>query len=86
MTSTIILKTDSKLKQKAQQTAEGLGLTLTSVINGYLSDFVESKKITFQSKNNKKYVDPYGIFAGAKITETDIDSITKSWMKKIDAI
>lgn len=86
MTSTIILKTDSKLKQQAQQTAEELGLTLTSVINGYLSDFVQSKKVTFQSKNNKKYVDPYGIFVGAKITETDIDSITKSWMKKIDAI
>lgn len=50
MTSTIILKTDSKLKQKAQQTAEELGLTLTSVINGYLSDFVETKKITFQTK------------------------------------
>ncbi|MEK7168714.1 MAG: hypothetical protein AAB778_01765 [Patescibacteria group bacterium] len=87
MTSTIILKADSKLKQKAQQTAGDLGLTLTSVINGYLSDFVESKKITFQTKKtNKKYVDPYGIFAGANITEDDIDSITKSWMKKIDEI
>lgn len=83
MTSTIILKTDSKLKQQAQQTAEDLGLTLTSVINGYLSDFVESKKITFQTKKN---VDPYGIFAGADITEDDIDSITKSWMKKINEI
>lgn len=94
MTSTIILKTDSKLKQQAQQTAEDLGLTLTSVINGYLSDFVESKKITFQTKNDKrslplrgkKNIDPYGIFAGANITEADIDSITKSWMKKIDEI
>ncbi|MEK7100378.1 MAG: hypothetical protein AAB872_01045 [Patescibacteria group bacterium] len=87
MTSTIILKTDSKLKQKAQQTAEELGLTLTSVINGYLSDFVETKKITFQTKKNiKQNTDPYGIFAGANITEDDIDSITKSWMKKIDAI
>lgn len=87
MTSTIIFKTDSKLKQKAQQTAEELGLTLTSVINGYLNDFVQTKKITFQSKNiNEKYVDPYGIFAGAEISEADIDSITKSWMKKIDEI
>jgi len=87
MTSTIIFKTDSKLKQKAQQTAQDLGLTLTSVMNGYLSDFVQTKKVTFQSKtNSKKNFDPYGIFAGAEITEADIDSITKSWMKKIDEI
>lgn len=86
MTSTIILKTDSKLKQKAQKTAEELGLTLTSVINGYLNDFVLSKKVTFQSKKNKKYVDPYGIFADATITETDIDEIKNSWMKTINEI
>lgn len=87
MTSTIILKTDTKLKQQAQKTANDLGLTLTSVINGYLSDFVQSKKVTFQTKkNNRKYVDPYGIFAGAEISEADIDSITKSWMKTIDEI
>jgi len=86
MTSTVIFKTDSKLKQQAQQTADELGLTLTSVMNGYLSDFVQSKKVTFQSKKNKKYFDPYGIFAGAKISEDDIDSITKSWMKRIDEI
>lgn len=86
MTSTIILKTDSKLKQKAQQTAEELGLTLTSVINGYLSDFVQSKKVTFQSKNNIKSTDPYGIFASAVITENDIDDIKNSWMKSINGI
>lgn len=86
MTSTINFKIDSKLKQKAQKTAEDLGLTLTSVMNGYLNDFVQSKKVTFQSKSNKKYVDPYGIFAGAEISEADIDNITKSWMKTINEI
>lgn len=80
MTSTIILKTDSNLKQKAQETAEELGLTLTSVINSYLSDFVETKKVTFQTKNVKeKFVDPYGIFANANISEKDIKDVTNSW-------
>lgn len=87
MTSTIILKTDSKLKQKAQQTAEELGLTLTAVINGYLSDFVQTKKVVFQSRKTKDITtDPFGIFAGATITETDIDEIKNSWMKDINEI
>lgn len=87
MTSTIILKTDSKLKKEAQQTAEELGLTLTSVINGYLSDFVQTKQVTFgKKKQNNKYSDPYGIFASAKITEADIDDVKNSWMKSINEI
>ncbi len=87
MTSTIILKTDSKLKQEAQQTAEELGLTLTSVINGYLSDFVQTKKAVFQSSKTKDdVIDPYGIFASATITENDIDDIKNSWMKSINGI
>jgi antitoxin component of RelBE/YafQ-DinJ toxin-antitoxin module len=85
MTSTVIFKTDSKLKSQAQKTAEGLGLTLTSVMNGYLKDFVQKKSVSF-GKTKKNYKDPYGIFKDSKITEKDIDDVTSSWDKIIDEL
>lgn len=85
MTSTIVVKADSKLKAKAQKTAAELGLTLSAVVNGYLKDFVEKKSISF-GKNKKKFKDPYGSMPGAEITEKDFKDISDSWMKAINKI
>lgn len=46
-TASIFVKTDPKVKEKAQQTAEEMGISLTSVINRYLKHFIETKSITF---------------------------------------
>ncbi|MGH7203332.1 MAG: type II toxin-antitoxin system RelB/DinJ family antitoxin [Candidatus Levyibacteriota bacterium] len=46
-TTSILIKTDPKLKEDAQKTAEEMGISLTSVINRYLKHFVQTKTITF---------------------------------------
>lgn len=46
-TASILIKTDKKLKEEAQKTAEEMGISLTSVINRYLKHFVQAKSITF---------------------------------------
>ena len=45
--ASILIKTDPKLKIEAQKTAEGMGISLTSVINRYLKHFITAKSITF---------------------------------------
>jgi len=87
MTSTIIVRTDSKLKAKAQKTAADLGLTLSAVINNQLKKFVEEKSFSVSElpkSGKKKYKDPYGMFAGATISEKDIKEVTDSWMKTVN--
>lgn len=78
MTSTVIIRTDSRLKAKAQKVAGDLGLTLTAVMNNYLEDFVQRKSVSFN--------DPYGSMPGEPITEMEIKSVSKSWMQKINKI
>jgi len=85
MTSTIIIKTDPKLKREAQKIASDLGITLTAIINSHLRDFVEKKSISLWSRY-KKVKNPYGIFKDSKITEADIDEVTHSWDKIIDEL
>lgn len=46
-TVSILIKTDPKIKEKAQQTAEEMGISLTSVINRYLKHFIDTRSITF---------------------------------------
>ena len=46
-TTVINIKTDSKVKLEAQKVAADLGLSLSSVINGFLRQFVKAKTITF---------------------------------------
>lgn len=79
MTSTIIFKTDSELKQKAQETAEELGLNLSLVLNNSLEKFVNEKYISFGNKYKNNNQNPYGIFKGANISEEDIKEVTDSW-------
>lgn len=78
MTSTVIFKTNSKLKTKAQKIADDLGLTLTAILNNSLEEFVQKKSVSFN--------DPYGSMPGEAITEREIKEITNSWMKRIDEI
>ncbi len=87
MTSTIIVKSDPKLKAQAQKTAADLGLTLSVVVNNYLKKFVEEK--SFFVSNNKKssqFKSPYGIFKDSKITDKDIDEVTSSWDKIVNEL
>jgi addiction module RelB/DinJ family antitoxin len=47
-TATILnIKTDKKLKADAKAVADGMGLTLTTVVNSMLKQFVREKEITF---------------------------------------
>ena len=53
MTATVIFRTDSKLKAKAQRIAKEMGLTLTAIINNFLRDFVKRKSVNFDIPSNK---------------------------------
>ena len=46
-TSVINIKTDPKVKEEAKKIASELGLTLSSVINAQLKQFIRSKSIFF---------------------------------------
>ena len=43
----INIKTDKEVKEKAQKTAQELGLPLSVVINAYLKQFVREKEVHF---------------------------------------
>ena len=43
----LTVKVDKQLKAKAQKTAEGIGLPLGTVVNGFLRQFVVDKSMLF---------------------------------------
>ena len=47
MKTMINIKTDKKVKIKAQKVARELGLPLGTVLNAYLRDFIRVKKVSF---------------------------------------
>lgn len=47
MDTTLTIKLPKKLRDEAKETAEVLGLPLTTVIQRQLKDFVEKQEITF---------------------------------------
>lgn len=49
MNTTMLIKLDKGLKEKAQKTAKDLGLPMSTVINNYLKDFVQTKEVTFSA-------------------------------------
>jgi len=49
MNTTMLIKLDKSLKEKAQKTAKEMGLPLSTVVHGYLKKFVAEKQITFES-------------------------------------
>jgi addiction module RelB/DinJ family antitoxin len=46
-TAIINIKTDPKIKKKAQSIASELGFSLSSLINGYLKQLVKTKAVNF---------------------------------------
>lgn len=46
-TAVINIKTQPEVKAQAQKVARDLGLSLSSLINGFLKQFVKTKKVTF---------------------------------------
>ncbi len=50
-TATILnIKTDKKLKAEAKKVADEMGLTLTTVLNSMLKQFVREKELTLSTK------------------------------------
>ncbi len=47
MKTVINVKTDSDLKKQAQRLADELGLPLSTVVSGYLREFIQNQEITF---------------------------------------
>jgi DNA-damage-inducible protein J len=51
MAKTVLnVKTDKEVKEKAQKLAKELGLPLSTVVNGYLKDFIREQSITFSTE------------------------------------
>lgn len=50
MKTTIMFKADKKLKEAAQKTAQTMGIPFSAVMNEYMRDFVERKRITFSTE------------------------------------
>ncbi|MBI2631296.1 hypothetical protein HYW73_03770 [Candidatus Nomurabacteria bacterium] len=55
MDTTMLIKTNKALKQKAQKLAKEMGLPLGTLVNNYLRDFIVERKATFYAPTlNKK--------------------------------
>lgn len=48
--TTVLFKTDKKLKAKAQATAKKMGIPFSTVLNELIREFIERKEITFSTK------------------------------------
>lgn len=49
-TASIITKTDPKVKADAQKAAKALGVNLSTTIDGFLRDFIKTKKVSFNEE------------------------------------
>ena len=52
-TTTIFIKTEPKVKEEAQKTAEELWFSLSSILNAYLREFVKTKTVHFSVAEEK---------------------------------
>ena len=52
MNTTLTIKTDKNLRNEAKKTADELGLPLTTVINGYLRQFVREGRFAVSIEPN----------------------------------
>lgn len=50
-TTAIYIKTAPETKEKAQKIARELGLNLSTVINGFLKQFIKTKTVTFSAED-----------------------------------
>lgn len=51
-TAVITLKIEPKIKKQAQKTAEEFGLSLSSLVSGFLRDFIFNREIRFSHKED----------------------------------
>lgn len=51
--ATILIKTDPKLKAKAQKAAKAMDLSLSAVINNLLKKFITTNSITFRNEREE---------------------------------
>jgi addiction module RelB/DinJ family antitoxin len=58
-TASIFVKTEPRIKEEAQKTAEELGFSLSSLINAFLRQFVKTKTITFSAKELNEVPNAY---------------------------
>lgn len=49
MQTTILFKTDKRIKAAAQKTAKQMGIPFSAVLNRLMLDFIEKREITFSS-------------------------------------
>ncbi|MEK7106774.1 MAG: type II toxin-antitoxin system RelB/DinJ family antitoxin [Patescibacteria group bacterium] len=56
MQTTVMFKTDKKLKAAAQATAKRMGIPFSAVLNQFLRDIVARKEILFIAKDEKSKV------------------------------
>jgi len=52
--TTINIKADKEVKEKAQKVARDLGMPLSTVINAYLKQFIRTKEVHFYLKGGLK--------------------------------
>lgn len=57
--TTINIKADKSIKEKAQKIAKDLGMPLSTIINAYLNQFVRTKEVHFSlaNPNTEKRID-----------------------------
>ena len=68
-TATIFIKTEPKVKEEAQKTAQELGFSLNSILNAFLRQLVKTKTIHFSVAEEKPSKDLIGLLRQA---ETDL--------------
>ena len=47
MKTVLNVKTDKEVKRKAQEIAKEIGLPLSMIVNAYLKEFIEQRRVTF---------------------------------------
>jgi len=52
--TTINIKADKEIKEKAQKVARNLGMPLSTVINAYLNQFIRTKEVHFYLEGELK--------------------------------
>ncbi len=83
-TAVINIKTEPLVKKQAQQVAQDLGLTLSSVINAFLKNLIRNKTINFSLNENPS---PY-LIRQLKNSKEDIEKgkISPTFSNTKDAI
>ena len=51
MQTTVIFKTDKKLKEVAQNTAKKMGIPFSAVLNNFMREFVARQEVTFSTES-----------------------------------